>query len=96
MEAVSNEVRLLCWPYFADQFLNERYICDERKTGLRLDRDSRGLITLEEIKLKVDQLLDSGEFSKRARDLKERIGGRVREGGESHKNFSNLVDWIKA
>ncbi|CBI21224.3 unnamed protein product, partial [Vitis vinifera] len=28
MEGVSNGVPFLCWPYFADQFLNKTYICD--------------------------------------------------------------------
>lgn len=96
MEATGNGVPLLCWPYFADQPLDESYVCDEWKTGLRFERDSRGIITRDEIKLKVDRLLDSGEFSRRARDLKEKVQDGAREGGESHKNFNDLVEWIKA
>nr|UHB15538.1 UDP-glycosyltransferase [Paris polyphylla] len=35
MEGVRNGLRFLCWPYFADQFFNESYICDVWRTGLR-------------------------------------------------------------
>ncbi|GKV08839.1 hypothetical protein SLEP1_g20415 [Rubroshorea leprosula] len=35
IEGVSNEVPFLCWPYFADQFLNQSYISDIWKVGLR-------------------------------------------------------------
>ncbi|KAI3462888.1 hypothetical protein Pfo_019551 [Paulownia fortunei] len=28
VESVSNGVPILCWPYFADQFINQSYICD--------------------------------------------------------------------
>ncbi|CBI21225.3 unnamed protein product, partial [Vitis vinifera] len=34
MEGVSNGVPFLCWPYFADQFLNQGYICDVWKLCL--------------------------------------------------------------
>ncbi|PKI32972.1 hypothetical protein CRG98_046646 [Punica granatum] len=96
MEATSNGVPLLCWPYFADQFLNESYICDKWKTGLKFDRGDGGIVTRDEIKLKVHLLLDNGEFSKQTRDLKEKVKASVREGGESHTNFIDFVEWIKA
>ncbi|KAE8734498.1 UDP-glycosyltransferase 83A1-like [Hibiscus syriacus] len=49
IEGVSNGVPFLCWPYFADQFLNESYICDIWKIGLKFERDERGIIGKEEI-----------------------------------------------
>ncbi|XVE68287.1 hypothetical protein DITRI_Ditri09bG0055700 [Diplodiscus trichospermus] len=45
IEGVSNGVLFLCRPAFADQFLNESYICDIWKTGLKFERDGRGIIT---------------------------------------------------
>ncbi|KAF2313655.1 hypothetical protein GH714_012614 [Hevea brasiliensis] len=39
MEGVANGVPFLCWPYFADQFLNEIYITDVWKVGLTLNRN---------------------------------------------------------
>jgi hypothetical protein len=45
MEGVQNGVPFLAWPYFADQFINEAYICDVWKVGLRAEADETGLIT---------------------------------------------------
>ncbi|KAD3640989.1 hypothetical protein E3N88_30212 [Mikania micrantha] len=55
LEGATNGLPFLCWPYFADQFHNETYICDIWKTGLRLDKNEEGIITREEIKSKVEQ-----------------------------------------
>ncbi|KAF8017352.1 hypothetical protein BT93_H2520 [Corymbia citriodora subsp. variegata] len=96
MEGASNGIPFLCWPYFADQFLNESYICDLWRVGLRFDRHESGIIRREEIKRKVDQLLDDHNFGKRASDIKEKLANGIEEGGESDKNFSNFVQWLKA
>ncbi|KAJ0100630.1 hypothetical protein Patl1_21734 [Pistacia atlantica] len=50
VEGLSNGLPFLCWPYFADQFIDESYICDVWKVGLRFKRDESGIITREEIK----------------------------------------------
>lgn len=96
MEGVSNGVPFLCWPYFADQFLNESYICDIWKVGLRFNKNKNGIITREEIMKKVDQVLEDENFKARALDLKETSLNSVREGGQSNKTFKNFVQWIKA
>ncbi|KAK1359336.1 hypothetical protein POM88_043810 [Heracleum sosnowskyi] len=50
MEGISNGVPFLCWPYFADQFLNERFICDTWKVGLGLEKDEKtGMVRKDEI-----------------------------------------------
>ncbi|XP_030538947.1 UDP-glycosyltransferase 83A1-like [Rhodamnia argentea] len=96
MEGASNGIPFLCWPYFADQFIDENYICDLWRVGLGFNRDESGIIRREEIKRKVDQLLDDANFGKRASDIKEKLAKGIVEGGESHKNFSNFVQWMKA
>ena len=95
MEGVSNGIPFLCWPYSADQFLNERYICDFWKVGLKFDRDESGIITREEIKNKVDQVLGHQDFKARALELKEKAISSVREGGSSYKTFQNFLQWVK-
>ncbi|KAH9687180.1 UDP-glycosyltransferase 83A1 [Citrus sinensis] len=95
MEDVSNGIPFLCWPYSADQFLNERYICDFWKVGLKFDRDESGIITREEIKNKVDQVLGDQYFKARALELKEKVMSSVREGGSSYKTFQNFLQWVK-
>ncbi|XP_028800888.1 UDP-glycosyltransferase 83A1-like [Neltuma alba] len=95
IEGVINGVPFLSWPYFADQFLNETYICDIWKVGLRLNRDN-GIISQEEITFKIKQLLNDEGLRARASELKEKVIDNVKDGGSSNKNLKNLVDWIKA
>ncbi|KAJ9147536.1 hypothetical protein P3X46_029686 [Hevea brasiliensis] len=95
MEGVSNGILFLCWPYFADQFLNQSYICDIWKIGLGFDKDEIGRIMQGEIKNKVEQLLSNGEFKARALDLKKMVINSVNEGGSSYQNFKKFVEWMK-
>lgn len=94
MEGVSNGVSILCWPYFADQFLNRRYICNVWKVGLGLTQDSKGIIIQDEIKSKVEQLLENEEYKERALKLEEHVLNNIKEGGDSYKNFKNFIKWL--
>ena len=95
VEGVSNGVPFLCWPYFADQFMNGTYICDVWKVGLGFDPDENGILTREEIKDKVGQLVGDKTFRSRALNLKEKAIGSVNEGGASYNNFRKFVEWLK-
>lgn len=95
MEGVSNGLPFLCWPYFADQLLNESYICDVWNIGLGFNKDKRGIITQAEIKKKVDRLLGDMTFKERALDLKENTMMSIKEGASSNKNFSSFIEWMK-
>ncbi|KAJ4707326.1 UDP-glycosyltransferase [Melia azedarach] len=61
-EGVSNGIPFLCWTYFADQVLNENYICETWKVGLNFNKNESGIITIEEIKNKVEQVLGDENF----------------------------------
>ncbi|KAK9052478.1 hypothetical protein SSX86_029107 [Deinandra increscens subsp. villosa] len=95
LEGVTNGLPFLCWPYFADQFHNEAYICDIWKTGLRLDKDEAGIITRGEIKSKVEELMSDETFGVKAKYIKENVTNGVRKGGCSHKNLDNFIEWIQ-
>ncbi|KAI3768519.1 hypothetical protein L2E82_19264 [Cichorium intybus] len=58
------------------------------------EKDESGIISREEIKNKIQQLLEDNEFKVRATDLKEKVAVAVSRGGQSDKNFSNFIDWI--
>lgn len=96
LEGLSNGVTFLCWPYFADQFLNESYICDVWKVGLKFQQNESGTIIKEEIKNKVDQVLGDEKFKARALELKEMALNNVMEGGKSNRIFENFVKWVKS
>ncbi|CAL5325905.1 unnamed protein product [Camellia sinensis] len=95
MEGVSNGVPFLCWPYFADQFINQSYICDVWKVGLGLERDESGIVRKGEIENKVDEVIGDDGFRGRAFELKESTMRNVGKGGSSYKNFNNFVEWLK-
>jgi UDP:flavonoid glycosyltransferase YjiC (YdhE family) len=96
MEGVSNGVPFLCWPYFADQFLNETYICDVWKVGLKFDKNKCGIITREEIKNKVETVISDEKIKARAAELKRLAMQNVGEAGYSSENFKNFIEWIKS
>ncbi|GAV65694.1 UDPGT domain-containing protein [Cephalotus follicularis] len=96
LEGLSNGVPFLSWPYFADQFFNESYVCDVWKEGLKFNRNESGIITQVEIKDKVEQVLGDYRFKARALQMKEMVMRSVTEGGNSHMNFNNFIKWMKA
>ncbi|KAK1383541.1 UDP-glycosyltransferase 83A1 [Heracleum sosnowskyi] len=95
IEGVSNGMPFLCWPYFADQFLNKSYICDVWKVGMGFDKDECGIIRQGEIKNKVEHLLCDKQYKARALDLKDKVVNSVHEQGCSNKNLSSVIDWMK-
>lgn len=95
MEGMSNGMSFLCWPYFADQHLNQSYICDVWKTGLKMMPDENGLITKEEIRGKVEELVGDEGMKKRALALKEMAMKSVDKGGSSFENFITFIKVMK-
>ncbi|XP_074359175.1 UDP-glycosyltransferase 83A1-like [Apium graveolens] len=93
-EGVSNGIPFLCWPYFADQYLNESYICNVWKIGLRFEKDESGIIRQGEIKNKVNQILGNKNYKAIVMDLKEKIINSV-QNGCSYKNLGNVIQWIR-
>ncbi|KAK3181047.1 hypothetical protein Dsin_000093 [Dipteronia sinensis] len=95
LEALSNGIPLLCWPTFADQFMNESYICNVWKIGLRLDRDHGKIITRQEIKNKVEELLSNEMYKANALVLKVKLINTIKETGSSYNNLKGFVEWVK-
>ncbi|WOL17665.1 UDP-glycosyltransferase 83A1-like [Canna indica] len=95
MEGVRNGVLFLCWPYFGDQFLNQSYICDVWKVGLRLIADGSGIVKQQHIKSKVEELLGNGGMRARVSVLKEKAHGNISKGGSSLENLNAFVHAMK-
>ncbi|KAL9427226.1 hypothetical protein AB3S75_029423 [Citrus x aurantiifolia] len=71
-EGVSNGLAFLCWPYFAEQFLNESYICAIRKVGQRFNKTKMGSsqgkkLTTRWIKCSVMKILKHVPWNSRKR-----------------------------
>ncbi|KAH0985045.1 hypothetical protein GBA52_012222 [Prunus armeniaca] len=65
------------------------------RVGLKLKKNENGIIPQGEIKSKVEQLLGDENFKARASKLKEMGMTSVKEGGQSHRIFKNLIEWMK-
>ncbi|KAF3773285.1 UDP-glycosyltransferase, partial [Nymphaea thermarum] len=96
MEGLFNGVPRLGWPYFADQFLNQTCIVDLWKVGLKLVRDEDGVVGKEEIKKKIEDLMNDEGIRKRVSDMKEKGKRAVIEGGASFDNLNGFVHTIKS
>ncbi|KAG4914662.1 hypothetical protein JHK87_052219 [Glycine soja] len=95
LESVSNGIPVLCWPYFADQFLNRSYVCDVWKVGLGLEPDGSGMITRGEIRSKIKQLLDDEQLKERVKDFNEKVQIGTGQGGLSKNNLDRFIRWLK-
>ncbi|KAL6637888.1 hypothetical protein ACP70R_025460 [Stipagrostis hirtigluma subsp. patula] len=95
MEGVRHGVPFLCWPYFADQFCNQNYVCDAWGTGVKVCADERGVVTKEEIRDKVARLLGDDGIKARALSLKSAACASVADGGSSHQDLLKLVNLLR-
>uniref|UniRef100_A0ACD5U1W9 Uncharacterized protein n=1 Tax=Avena sativa TaxID=4498 RepID=A0ACD5U1W9_AVESA len=95
MEALRHGVPFLCWPYFADQFCNQSYVCNVWGTGVKLLADKRGVVTKEEIKNKVAHLLSDEKIKARVAMWKHAACASIAEGGSSHVNLLKLVNLLR-
>ncbi|XP_062106521.1 UDP-glycosyltransferase 83A1-like [Humulus lupulus] len=96
MEGLNNGVPFLCWPYFADQFLDKDYICDFWKVGMGFVSNENGIITSEEVRNKVEKLLSDVDIRERSLEFKKMGMKNIGEDGVSSKNFNNFVKWLEA
>ncbi|KDP31324.1 hypothetical protein JCGZ_11700 [Jatropha curcas] len=95
MEGLSMGVPFLCWPYCADQFHNKDTICKNWKVGVGLVPDENGIVTRDEIKGKIEQLVSDKDIKVNSLKLKKMARKSISEGGSSFKNFLSFVEQIK-
>ncbi|TKV91278.1 hypothetical protein SEVIR_9G085100v4 [Setaria viridis] len=94
MEGVRNGLPFLCWPYFADQYLDRNYVTDVWRTGLAVSPDADGIVTKEELRSKVEQVVGDAEIKERARVFKDAARRCISEGGSSCENFNRFVNLL--
>uniref|UniRef100_A0AAT9US15 Glycosyltransferase n=1 Tax=Mitragyna speciosa TaxID=170351 RepID=A0AAT9US15_9GENT len=94
LESIVTGVPMICWPYFADQMINSRFVSEVWKIGLDM-KDTCDRVIIEKM---VRDLMDvrKDEFLPRADDMAKLARKAVNEGGSSYCNLDGLVEYIKS
>ncbi|KAJ6815988.1 7-deoxyloganetin glucosyltransferase-like [Iris pallida] len=90
MEAISSGVPMICWPFFADQQPNCRFLCVEWGVGMEVDDD----VKREKVEEMVRELLvgeKGAEMRRKASQWKERAIRATEPGGKSFIKFEEVV-----
>jgi len=91
IESICAGVPMLCWPNFADQATNCRYICNEWEIGMEIDTN----VKRKEVENLVNELM-VGEKGKKMRqkamELKTKAEENISPGGCSYMNLDKLIN----
>ncbi|KAK9700065.1 hypothetical protein RND81_08G215100 [Saponaria officinalis] len=94
VESISEGVPMLCLPFFADQAINARNVCDFWKIGLLLEKRTREDIQNAIAKLMVDK--EGAEMRNRITDLKEKAKVCLTIGGSSYESMEQLTSYLSS
>nr|AZB52814.1 7-deoxyloganetic acid glucosyltransferase 1 [Centranthera grandiflora] len=94
LEGIAAGVPMLCWPYFADQMINSRFVSHVWKVGL----DMKDTCDQRIVEKMIREIMEDRkeEFWGRARLLAELAKKAIGEGGTSSANLNKLVEFIKS
>jgi UDP:flavonoid glycosyltransferase YjiC (YdhE family) len=91
LESICAGVPMLCWPFFADQPTNCRYICNKWEIGMEIDTN----VKREEVEKLINELM-VGEKGKKMRqksiELKKMAEKNTSPGGFSYMNLDKVIN----
>lgn len=94
LEGVAAGVPMICWPYFADQTINSRFVSEVWRVGVDMkDSCDRGIV-----EKMVREIMGArrNELWERASGMADLANKAVGEGGTSSTNFTRLLEFIKS
>nr|BBC62115.1 glucosyltransferase 17 [Nemophila menziesii] len=94
LESIFEGVPMICWPFFADQQMNSRFVEEVWKLGIDIkDTCDRAIV-----EKKVRELMEvrSEELLKKANTMAKLARDSIGEGGSSSLNLDRLIQHIKA
>ncbi|XP_062178531.1 7-deoxyloganetin glucosyltransferase-like [Phragmites australis] len=95
MESIWSGVPMICWPGFADQYINCRYVCEEWAIGLRLDEQLRREQVTAHIEEVMGDTKKSKEMRRNADKWKASAEAATAPGGSSYENLDKLVEVLR-
>ncbi|CAJ1965504.1 unnamed protein product [Sphenostylis stenocarpa] len=90
LESVSSGVPMICWPFFAEQQTNARYLCRNWRIGMEINHD----VKREEITKLVTEMMkgEKGmEIRQKSLEWKNKAIRATDVGGSSYNNFHKLI-----
>ncbi|XP_048327306.2 7-deoxyloganetin glucosyltransferase-like [Ziziphus jujuba] len=94
IESLSAGVPMLCWPFFAEQQTNCRYVCKEWEVGMEIDNN----VKRDEIEKLVRELMEGvkgKQMKAKAKEWKKLAEQAAADPlGSSSTNFDNLVNHL--
>ncbi|KAF8644563.1 hypothetical protein HU200_014179 [Digitaria exilis] len=91
LEAAVEGVPMVCWPFFADQQINSRFVGAVWKNGL----DMKDVCDRAVVERMVREAMESAEIRRSAEDLARRVKRDVAAGGSSATEFQRLIGFIR-
>ncbi|KAI3470813.1 hypothetical protein Pfo_027476 [Paulownia fortunei] len=94
LESIAIGLPMLCWPYFADQTTNSRFVSEVWKIGLDMkdtcDRILIGKMVRDVMEVRRDKFLE------RAHHMAILARKAISEGGSSYLNVDRLIEFLKS
>ncbi|KAI8559002.1 hypothetical protein RHMOL_Rhmol04G0140300 [Rhododendron molle] len=93
-EAMSLGVPMVVMPQWTDQTTNAKYIVDVWDVGVRVNVNDKGIITREEVVLRIEEVMEGerrDELRRNAGRWKELAKEAMDKGGSSDKNIEEFV-----
>ncbi|KAL0449263.1 UNVERIFIED_CONTAM: 7-deoxyloganetic acid glucosyl transferase [Sesamum latifolium] len=94
LEGIAAGMPMICWPYFADQTINSRFISDVWKVGLDM-KDSCDRVIVEKMVRDIMEVRRD-EFLERALHMAELGKKAINEGGTSYTNMNRLIEFVRS
>nr|AKA44595.1 UGTPg25 [Panax ginseng] len=92
LESIFEGVPMICWPYFADQQINSRFVGEVWKVGLDI-KDTCDRVVIEKA-VKDMMEVRKEEFVESADQIAKMARKSVGEGGSSYCNLNRLIEDI--